>query len=147
MESVCEEYPKEILPRITFKYTLNVDKLLKKWFFQIILKKFSSGLFQYYESLQNIIIPNNITEIEDFAFSRCTSLQQINLPNDVTKIGNAAFFYTRLKQIIIPKNIIKISNNAFNGTDINIYAYKETYNKFKKEKSELIDKFTWSIID
>lgn len=30
MESVCEEYPKEILPRITFKYTLNVDKLLKK---------------------------------------------------------------------------------------------------------------------
>ena len=65
----------------------------------------------------------------------------------MSKIGNAAFFYTRLKQIIIPKNIIKISNNAFNGTDINIYAYKETYNRLKKEKSELIYKFNWSIIN
>ena len=122
-------------------------KSLKKVILSNNIKKISSKLFQYCNSLQKIIIPNNITEIEDFAFSGCTSLQQINLPNDVTKIGDEAFFYTRLKQIIIPKNIIKISNNAFNGTDINIYAYKETYNKFKKEKSELIYKFNWSIID
>lgn len=37
MESVCEEYPKEILPRITFKYTLNIDKLLKKY--PMLIKK------------------------------------------------------------------------------------------------------------
>ena len=40
---------------------------------------------------KNTIIPNNVTEIGDFAFYYCNGLKHIVIPESVTRIGNNAF--------------------------------------------------------
>ena len=60
------------------------------------------------------IIPNSITCIGPFAFSRC-DFATIEIPNSVTIIGNSAFEYcTSLTSITIPNNVTSIGGYAFN---------------------------------
>ena len=47
--------------------------------------------YQQCKSLQQIVIPDSVTEIDYSAFKGCTSLQQIVIPESVTKIGYCAF--------------------------------------------------------
>lgn len=42
---------------------------------------------------KNTIIPNSVTSIGDWAFSRCSDLTSVTIPNSVTSIGYNAFFY------------------------------------------------------
>jgi hypothetical protein len=47
--------------------------------------------FENCESLTNIEIPNSVTSIEKYAFWGCTSLTSIEIPNSVTSIGEGVF--------------------------------------------------------
>lgn len=47
--------------------------------------------FCNYTSLTEIIIPNSVKEICDFAFEGCTGLKRIIIPNSVKYIGPRAF--------------------------------------------------------
>lgn len=40
----------------------------------------------------DVVIPNSVTTIEDYAFAGCSSLQSITIPNSVTWIGDSAFW-------------------------------------------------------
>lgn len=52
------------------------------------------------QNLKNIIIPNYITSIDDYAFNNCFSLESIEIPSSVTSIGINAFINcTNLKNI------------------------------------------------
>ena len=48
-------------------------------------------LFLNGEELTSITIPNDITEIKDYAFYGCSGLASVSIPNSVTTIGNNAF--------------------------------------------------------
>ncbi|MDD6976419.1 MAG: leucine-rich repeat domain-containing protein [Bacteroidales bacterium] len=50
-----------------------------------------ASLYLNNELVTNLIIPNSVTIIKDYAFSECTSLESITIPNSVTTIGNYAF--------------------------------------------------------
>lgn len=64
--------------------------------------------------LVNVIIPNNITSIEDDAFSYFTSLTSVTIPNTVTSIGKYAFYNcTSLISITIPNTVTSIGEAAF----------------------------------
>ena len=66
------------------------------------------------KQLIELVIPNDITEIEDNAFEDCESLEKIMIPDSVTEIGNYAFRYCyHLKQITIPDSVRKIGEKAF----------------------------------
>ena len=70
--------------------------------------------YQQCKSLQQIVIPDSVTEIDYSAFKGCTSLQQIVIPDSVTEIGENAFNgCTSLQQIVIPDSVTKIGKNAF----------------------------------
>ena len=63
---------------------------------------------------ENIIIPNSITKINDYAFCDCTRLKSITIPNSIKEIGEGAFCNClELSYLNIPNSVTKISKYAF----------------------------------
>ena len=64
--------------------------------------------------LTSVIIPNSVTSIGIFAFSPCPGLTSITIPNSVTSIGAGAFFgCSGLTSITIPNSVTSIWDYAF----------------------------------
>lgn len=67
----------------------------------------------------SVIIPNGITSIGDWAFSRCIGLTSIDIPSSVTSIGKSAFSgCTGLTSIEIPSSVTSIGSGAFSGCNL-----------------------------
>ena len=65
-------------------------------------------------SLTSVNIPNSVTTIGEYAFSNCSSLTSINMPNSVTTIGYAAFVgCSSMTHIDIPNSVTTIGEYAF----------------------------------
>lgn len=60
----------------------------------------------------DLIIPDGVNEIKDFAFCGCNSLTSITLPDSVTSIGDSAFS-SSLTSITIPNSVTSIEKYAF----------------------------------
>ena len=67
-------------------------------------------------SLTSVTIPNSVTSIGEYAFHGCTGLTSIIIPNSVTSIGNRVFEYcSSLTSITIPNSVTSIGDWAFSG--------------------------------
>ena len=72
--------------------------------------------FCFCDGLTSITIPNSVTSIGDYAFSNCSGLTSITIPNSVTSIGGGAFQYcSGLTSITIPNSVTTIGDDAFGG--------------------------------
>ena len=64
--------------------------------------------------VNDIIIPNDITEIKNYTFCNCDNLTSVSMPNNVTSIGESAFAYcSNLESVIMPNNVTSIGEYAF----------------------------------
>ena len=64
----------------------------------------------------DIVIPNEITKINQKVFCGCKNIKSITIPNSVTSIGRAAFSgCSSLTSIIIPNSVKTIEPYAFSG--------------------------------
>ena len=62
----------------------------------------------------DLVIPDTVTKIKDYAFAGCDSLTSITIPDSVTSIGYSAFDYcTSLTSITIPNSVTSIGEDAF----------------------------------
>lgn len=90
------------------------------------------------ELLTDLVIPNTVTEIKNYAFYQCETLTNVEIPNSVTLIGDSAFYRcNRLTNVIIPDSVTSIGRSAFywcnrltsvvigkSLTEINIQAFQ-----------------------
>lgn len=71
-------------------------------------------MFNSCSSLTNIIIPNSVIRISDYAFQSCYSLKKIVIPSSVTGLYSDVFAdcYS-LTSIVIPSSVTRIRNYVF----------------------------------
>lgn len=73
------------------------------------------------ELIEQIRLPNKVTELSDNAFNFCRELKKINLPSSLTKIDDEAFMEcNKLDDIIIPDTVTYIGGSVFS------YCYELT---------------------
>ena len=78
----------------------------------------TAGQFNGNMTLRNIIIPEGVTEIGDYAFYSCMALETVVLPKTLKKIGKMAFMSCRsLRQVEIPEGVVEIRDHAFGATN------------------------------
>ena len=64
----------------------------------------------------DLVIPDGVTNIENYAFSGCTGLKSVTIPNSVTSIGNYAFYQcSGLTSVTIGNSVTSIGEWAFSG--------------------------------
>lgn len=100
------------------------------------------------QSLISIVLPSNVTEIQQESFGFCINLANINLPSSLTVIGPAAFLNcASLKSINIPSSVFLIDQVAFCSckqlTSITVDKDNLNYSSaqgvlFNKQQTELI---------
>lgn len=75
---------------------------------------YGAELYLNGEPVKDIVIPDGVTRIPDFAFNNCTSLTSVVIPDSVTEIGKGAFYEcTGLTEITIPGSVKEIGELAF----------------------------------
>ena len=88
---------------------------IKKIVFPASLKKIPDGLFDGYNSIQEVIIQKGTEIIGCDAFSD-TIIEQIQLPETVTTVMPGAFqSCDKLREIHLPRHLQKIGADAFSG--------------------------------
>ena len=85
------------------------------------------GAFDGFSNLQQISLPEDLTEIGKEAFYNCSSLTSITIPGSVTTIGSSAFLgCSSLTSIIIPGSVTSIGVGAFSSSLTSIIVKNKT---------------------
>ena len=75
---------------------------------------YANNLYINGELATNVVIPNNITSIGDYAFFNYSRLASVTIPDSVTSIGSHAFSNcSSLTSITIPDSVTSIGERAF----------------------------------
>ncbi len=74
----------------------------------------AGNLYLNKKQVTDLKIPDDVTSIENYAFSYCSSLTSITIPDSVTSIGNEAFLScSSLASVTIPDSVTSIGKAAF----------------------------------
>ena len=71
--------------------------------------------FYYCKDLAKVNIPSGVTSIGAYAFYNCNALSTLVLPASLKSIGGRAFGYTDVKSIAIPQHVEAIGKGVFIG--------------------------------
>ena len=75
---------------------------------------FAHHLYLNGEEIKDLVIPNTVTRIGNWAFQGCSGLTSVTIPNSVTGIGKGVFQEcSNLASVIIPNSVADIEMKAF----------------------------------
>lgn len=77
------------------------------------LKSIGAYAFNHCKKLNNVIIPNGVTTLEDGCFSHCQSLGKIEIPKSVTTFKNVVFAGSGFENISLPDSITTMGTGTF----------------------------------
>ena len=100
--------------------TVNYTGTIERWC-NILFDNSTSNPTSYSHSLNingspltNLVIPNSVTSIGNYAFCGCSCLTSVTIPNSVTSIGSNAFYNcSGLTSVTIPNSVASIGGDAF----------------------------------
>lgn len=102
---------------------------------------YAHNLYHNGKLVTELVIPNNVTSISDYAFSGCTSLASITIHDNMENIGYHAFDdCTGLTSVYIT-DIAKWCKIVFDGVDSNPLTYAKNLYLIKDGTPELVTHF------
>ncbi len=94
------------------------------------LKRVGESAFEYCRNLSTVVFPSELQTISKSAFYGCCSLQEVNIPKNVKSIGNWAFVCNDLRNIVVDEQ-----NNQFKAVEDVLYTKNgETLIKYPSQK-------------
>ena len=70
------------------------------------------------ELVNNLVIPDGVTEIKNYTFEKCISINSVTITKSVTSIGDRAFYSCMsLEGVVIPSSVTSIGEQAFCNCD------------------------------
>ena len=88
------------------------------------------------ESVTDLVIPNGVTSIANYAFAGCNRLTSVTIPDGVTKIGNSAFLLcSRLEHVTLGNDLTDVGIGAFASCDDLAYTEYENGNYLGNENN------------
>lgn len=76
----------------------------------------NADLYLHDAEIKNLVVPNTVEKVNNWAFAGCSSLESLLLPTGVKSIGKYAFKdCTSLKTLVVPENVTLIEDRAFMG--------------------------------
>ena len=151
-DAVDRENSKEIT-RITFPSTLQTIEYkafqgcqLEEVVIPDSVTEMESDIFRYCDKLKTIKYPSNLVEFYG-GFKGCTSLEKVDIPDSVRVIKMWAFQDISLKLVELPDKLEKIEQSAFAGSkleDIIIPASVNTIEKGVFNECENLKRITFN---
>ena len=86
------------------------------------IKSINDYAFFGCESLTSVVIGDSVKSIGNHAFHKCTRLTSVTIPESVTSIGEKAFYYSGLKSVEIPNSVTEIGKEAFRNAKNIVYS-------------------------
>lgn len=87
--------------------------------------KIPANLFWGCKKLENVSIPNTVTEIDDGAFTDCVSLRQIKLPDNLDTLFGAFSSCDNLESVTIPKSLKKVVDSPFAWSGVKKVVFED----------------------
>ena len=79
---------------------------------------YNAPWYDYNEKIVEVILPDGLTSIGQYAFYECSELKTVTIPDSVTEIGHEAFYgCSSLEALTVPAATETFGNNAFSGCD------------------------------
>ncbi|MCM1306522.1 MAG: leucine-rich repeat domain-containing protein [Bacteroides sp.] len=127
MEKWCNiSFERDANPLLGVRLYLN-EELVEDLTIPDGITEIKGGVFARYTYLKSVSIPDSVTSIGYNAFSGCTSLININIPDSVTSIGGSAFSNcTALRTVTIGKGLTYIGSYVFNNCKLTTINYNAT---------------------
>lgn len=107
---------------------------------------YAQHLYLNGKEVKDLVIPNSVTSIGDYAFIFCGSLTSVTIGNSVTSIGDWAFgFCHSLTSVTIGNNVTSIGDYAFDGCGITSITFPDNVEEIGK--SAFDEEVTIKIVD
>ena len=104
---------KIIVPEMIGK---DIVTVIDNWAFSPRKSGLNEAQHKVRSSIEEVVLPNTVTSINNGAFSSCCNLVKMTIPDGVANIGGAAFEDCRqLKDVTIPDSVEAIGSSAFAG--------------------------------
>ena len=82
------------------------------------ISTFSYKLYLKGNPITNLVVPDNVISISDYAFSCCSGITSITISDSVMSVGDYAFSSCPLTTLKIGKGLKSIGKNAFSGIKV-----------------------------